>query len=244
MEHQTNSIKNYKKVNIVARKLIADPAVELQYIRMAKAGDVRARNVLLEAQLLSLYSLARKRNFVSYRGDATELVDAVAVRFDEIISKFDETRGVRFFTHMVLWARSEMGTELMADRYGVRVPANIFKSGEADRLASCVSGHAPIVDDESITIFDQVADPQVDVFEEAVALEHKRMVAHFLTMLSEEEKYVIKKIYFDEATLIDIAATTHREVSTIRSIRDRAIRKMSAAAKAELEDNCDVHAVI
>lgn len=234
MEIDQDLVNMYVRANVAARALVSDADAELEYVRRARGGDVEARNVLFCAQLMSLYGMARKRNFRSYRGDAVEMVDVVMLRFDEVLEKFDETRGVRLFTHLVNWARSYMVTELVADRAGVVVPANVFKEGRANEVAQCVSGLSPAgCDDDGLTIFDLVADGSVDIHGDAEVRDRRRRVARYMSGLDGEEKEVIRRVYLEEQSLGDTGRALGMSKDRVRAIRDRALLRMREMADAE-----------
>lgn len=199
MELATNVFKNEVRMAYErARRLISTPEIELAYVKLAKRGNVRARNVLLEKQLPALIELANGTGYAVYRGNAAELVAAVAAIMDRAIELFDVTRGIRFWTFLANHARNAMNKEKYEDSL-IHVPENLVKAGRRDEFAKIECGHAPIHDDSSITLLDTIKDDEDDttIFNNSVQGEYKDITDRLLTVLDSDEKYVVNKTFLE-----------------------------------------------
>lgn len=78
-------------------------ADEVAYFQRAKAGDEEARQVLVQANLRFVVSVAR--DYKDYGLSLIELVSEGNFGLLEAVKRFDETRGFKFITYAVWWIR-------------------------------------------------------------------------------------------------------------------------------------------
>ncbi len=76
---------------------------EVVYFQRAKAGDEDARQVLVQANLRFVVSVARE--YKDYGLSLIELISEGNVGLLEAVKRFDETRGFKFITYAVWWIR-------------------------------------------------------------------------------------------------------------------------------------------
>ncbi|MFT5090362.1 MAG: RNA polymerase primary sigma factor [Planctomycetota bacterium] len=76
---------------------------EVAYFKRAKAGDEEARQVLVQANLRFVVSVARE--YKDYGLSLIELVSEGNFGLLEAVKRFDETRGFKFITYAVWWIR-------------------------------------------------------------------------------------------------------------------------------------------
>jgi RNA polymerase primary sigma factor len=76
---------------------------EVEYFKRAKAGDEKARQALVLANLRFVVSVAR--DYKDYGLSLIELISEGNVGLMEAVKRFDETRGFKFITYAVWWIR-------------------------------------------------------------------------------------------------------------------------------------------
>lgn len=199
MELATDVFKNEVRVAYErAMRLIPNATVELAYIGLAKKGNIRARNVLLEKQLPALIDLANTLGYATYKGNAAELVASVAIFVDRAIELFEPSRGLRFWTFLANHARNAMNKERYEDNL-VHVPENLVKAGRRDEFAKIESGYAPIKDDSTTTRFDTLkdAEDETTIVETCAQGEYKDITSRLLSVLDQDEAYVVNKCFLE-----------------------------------------------
>ena len=76
---------------------------EVEFFQRAKAGDEKARQALVLANLRFVVSVARQ--YKDYGLSLIELISEGNVGLMEAVKRFDETRGFKFITYAVWWIR-------------------------------------------------------------------------------------------------------------------------------------------
>jgi RNA polymerase primary sigma factor len=96
-------------------------AEEGDLARRIRAGDGTARNILVEANLRFVVSVAKE-----YQGRGlplAELISAGNVGLITAAERFDETRGFKFISYAVWWVRQAI-LQTLSEQSTVRVPVN------------------------------------------------------------------------------------------------------------------------
>ena len=76
---------------------------EVEFFRRAKAGDEKARQALVLANLRFVVGVARE--YKDYGLSLIELISEGNIGLMEAVKRFDETRGFKFITYAVWWIR-------------------------------------------------------------------------------------------------------------------------------------------
>jgi len=102
--------------------LIKDPAEERALARRALAGDTRAAERLVTANLRFVISYVKK-----YQGHGLDLSELVAIGNEGLLKavrKFDPDQGVKFISYAVWWVRQAVLKALAEQTRSVRIPLN------------------------------------------------------------------------------------------------------------------------
>ena len=140
---------------------------EVRWITLAKKGDTKARNKLLESQLRQIVAIAR--SYANPMNSVTELVSDASIGFDHAIDKFDLNAGVRFVTYYRFWVRDFVNRSVH-ENHTIRPPMNIAKTNsktdaelkkmksnkrkQEDKVHIGFSINAPVSDDGKSTYED------------------------------------------------------------------------------------------
>ena len=116
---------------------------EIGLARAAKAGDRKAVNALVEANLRFVIQVARQ-----YQGMGLPLEDLIAfgnIGLFEAAERFNPDKGVKFITFAVWYIRAELQKALNDLSRVVRIPSH----KTATETQSIKSIHSPVGDDEN-----------------------------------------------------------------------------------------------
>lgn len=107
--NEYNPFDNYLKSLKNCKFLSAEEERDL--IKKAQAGDKKARDKVVEANLRFVVNRAKKMKEKGCRADIEELVAAGNVGLTIAVSKFDLKKGTRFITCAAFWIMAEMNAE-------------------------------------------------------------------------------------------------------------------------------------
>ena len=102
--------------------LIGDPEEERRLARRARAGDQKAAERLVTANLRFVISYVKK-----YQGHGLDLSELVAIGNEGLlkaVKKFDPDQGVKFISYAVWWVRQAVLKALAEQTRSVRIPLN------------------------------------------------------------------------------------------------------------------------
>jgi RNA polymerase primary sigma factor len=125
--------------------LITDAAEERRLARKAQAGDERAAERLVTANLRFVISYVKK-----YQGHGLELSELVAIGNEGLLKavrKFDPDQGVKFISYAVWWVRQAVLKALAEQTRSVRIPLNqnsqLIKMARAETILAQVLKRDP-----------------------------------------------------------------------------------------------------
>jgi len=119
----------------VKRLLTADE--EVQLARRIEAGDLRAKEQMIESNLRLVFAIAR-----SYRGRGVPFADLVqegTIGLVRAVERFDHRRGLKFSTYAVWWIRRSL-LDAVAGSPVIRIPAKANQQLSAVRRAEAELG--------------------------------------------------------------------------------------------------------
>src|SRR6476469_7702156 len=125
--------------------LITDAEEERRLARRAQAGDEKAAERLVTANLRFVISYVKK-----YQGHGLDLSELVAIGNEGLLKavrKFDPEQGVKFISYAVWWVRQAVLKALAEQTRSVRIPLNqhsaLIRMGPADTILSKVLQRDP-----------------------------------------------------------------------------------------------------
>ena len=239
MEKATEQFKDrVRKVYTRASKAAGSADAENAIIMKAKNGDIVARNLLFEKQLPALIEMANSNKYQHFKGNVEELISAAMLAIDRAIELFDPSRGLRFWTFLRNHVFSAMNKECYEDRL-IHLPENIVKANKCDKYVKLESGHAPVKDGGSLSLFDTIeGEAAEEVVNYSASREYKTITDNISCVLDSEEKDIVEKCYMnDEAdadgrmsghtwSFASIAGVTGNSKDYIRNKHKQAMQKL------------------
>ena len=195
-----------------------------------KAGDERALNKLIQANLRFVVTIAR-----SYQGKGLTMDDLVSegnIGLMKAARKYDSERGLRLVNYAVVFIRQQIEKALKQESAELRV------ENAKDGLSRSVD--APLGNRANMSLLSVLTDANspladVRVYDAAIA----DAVEYALRSLSEREHQVIAAYYGIEQehlTMAEIAEDMQLKRERVRQIRNRAVRRLRKAYKNRLSE--------
>ena len=193
-----------KYLDEIGREQLLTEEQEKALSARIKAGDQRALNKLVEANLRFVVAIARQ-----YQGKGLDMEDLVSegnIGLMKAAAKFDGERGLRFVNYAVVFVRQQIEKALKMESDEQRVES------KADGQTRSVD--APLSDER--------------VYNASV----EAAVERALRSLNERESRVVNA-YFglgqERLTMQEIADEMQLKRERVRQIRDRAVRRLKKA---------------
>jgi RNA polymerase primary sigma factor len=138
--------------------MITDQAEERRLARLALAGDERAAERLVTANLRFVISYVKR-----YQGHGLDLSELVAIGNEGLLKavrKFDPDHGVKFISYAVWWVRQAVLKALAEQTRSVRIPLNqnshLIKMSRCESYLSQELGREPTDREIAIALADTV----------------------------------------------------------------------------------------
>ena len=98
---------------------------EQVYARQAKAGDDKARQIMIERNLRLVVKMAKR--YLYHGVPFLDLVEEGNIGLIHALDRFDPERGFRFSTYATWWVRQAIERGVMNQSRTIRLPSNILK---------------------------------------------------------------------------------------------------------------------
>jgi len=98
---------------------------EISYGRLARAGDLEGRRMMIVSNLRLVVNFAKR--YVNRGLPLLDLIEEGNLGLMHAVEKFDPERGFRFSTYATWWIRQSIERAIMNQRHAVRLPVHINK---------------------------------------------------------------------------------------------------------------------
>ena len=112
-------------LNEIGHNALLSPAEELRYARLARQGDFRARQTMIEHNLRLVVNIAK--HYVNRGLALPDLIEEGNLGLIHALEKFDPERGFRFSTYATWWIRQNIERAIMNQSRTIRLPVHVIK---------------------------------------------------------------------------------------------------------------------
>lgn len=212
-----NDLKRYKPIS---------KEKERELIRLAKIGDLNAKNEIIESNLRFVFDFARR--YARKGVPISELISEGNMALFKAIEKFDNEKDVKFITYAVWWIRQAM-TEA--------VKRNMIKNDSEYESENKINIHtsSSMYDEEDDIVY-EVEDQSFMMEDSKLELERNQemVVSSLMNQLNDKERDIIESYYGingkKEETLLDIGKRYNLTCERVRQLKSSVIRKLKSEA--------------
>jgi len=112
-------------LNEIGQNPLLTPAEELRLARLAKQGDFRARQTMIERNLRLVVNIAK--HYINRGMALLDLIEEGNLGLMHALEKYDPERGFRFSTYATWWIRQNIERSIMNQSRTIRLPVHVIK---------------------------------------------------------------------------------------------------------------------
>lgn len=182
-EAVNNYYESLKKCKPVSRE------EERKLVKVAKQGDISAKNRILESNLRFVFNVAK--NYKGCGVSLNELISEGNMGLIKAIEKFDLTKEVKFISYAVWWIRQGIQAYIKTKGCGRSVSTVDEESIKAEVTTNDIIDE----EDEIINKNETVLSNEEDEFNKEIKFNQDIVVSKLLSKLEPREKYIIEQYY-------------------------------------------------
>jgi len=227
-----------KYLDEIGRESLLSAEEERELARKTKAGDSRALNKLVEANLRFVVTIATQ-----YKGKGLPMEDLVSegnMGLMKAASRFDPDKGTRFVNYAVVYIRQQIEKAIAQQAGLYQVPKDVKDEVAARMQSQPLSVDAPLGHRTNMSLLSVLVNQDAPLADERVHSEAIEDAVEFaLGSLDARESRVINAFYGidqEHETMAEIAEDMELKRERVRQIRDKAVRKLRKAYKSRLRD--------
>lgn len=182
-EAVNNYYESLKKCKPVSRE------EERKLVKLAKQGDISAKNRILESNLRFVFNVAK--NYKGCGVSLNELISEGNMGLIKAIEKFDLTKEVKFISYAVWWIRQGIQAYIKTKGCGRSVSTVDEESIKAEVTTNDIIDE----EDEIINKNETILSNEEDEFNKEIKFNQDIVVSKLLSKLEPREKYIIEQYY-------------------------------------------------
>lgn len=198
-------------------------ASEKRFLRLAKKGNLKAKNKILESNLKFVFDIAKR--YTGRGVPISELISEGNMGLLRAIDKFDDEKDVKFISYAIWWIRQYM-LEIIKKKKII----NIVEVENTETKNSVLETTMLDEEDDVINSNEKDFSNENEELKKEVIKTQKDIIASLLKELDEREKEIIENYYGindkKELTLAEIGEKFSLSSERVRQINKNSIKKM------------------
>ena len=227
-----------KYLDEIGRESLLSADEERSLALKAKAGDRRAQNRLVEANLRFVVSIANQ-----YKGKGLQMDDLVSegnIGLLKAASRFDPDRGARFVSYAVGHVRQQIEKAIEQQAGLYQIPKDVKNEMAAREQSRPMSVDAPLGHRTNMSLLSVLVNQDAPFADERVHSEAIEQAIEFaLASLDSRESRIVNAFFGinqEHETMAEIAEDMDLKRERVRQIRDKAVRKLRKVYKSRLRE--------
>lgn len=226
-----------KYLDEIGREELLSAEEERQLAEQARAGNARALNRLVEANLRFVVKIAAQ-----YKGKGLPMDDLVSegnIGLMKAASRFDPSKGTRLVNFAVVHIRQQIEKTISQQAGLYQLPRDA-KDEVASQQSRALSVDAPLGHRTNMSLLSVLINSDAPLADERVHSEAIEDAVEFaLGSLDKRESQVVNALFGinqEPETMAEVAEDMDLKRERVRQIRDKAVRKLRKAYKTHLQE--------
>jgi len=227
-----------KYLDEIGRESLLSEEEETRLSEQIKAGNQRALNKLVEANLRFVVTIASQ-----YKGQGLGLDDLISegnIGLMKAAARFDGSKGTRFVHYAVVHVRQQIEKAISQQTGLYQVPKDVKDEMAARFQSQPLSVDAPLGHRTNMSLLSVLVNQDAPLADERVHSEAVEDAVEFaLGLLDKRESRVVNAFFGidqEHETMAEIAEDMGLKRERVRQIRDKAVRKLRKAYVVRLRE--------
>lgn len=227
-----------KYLDEIGRESLLSEEEETRLSEQIKAGNQRALNKLVEANLRFVVTIASQ-----YKGQGLGLDDLISegnIGLMKAAARFDGSKGTRFVHYAVVHVRQQIEKAISQQTGLYQVPKDVKDEMAARLQSQPLSVDAPLGHRTNMSLLSVLVNQNAPLADERVHSEAVEDAVEFaLGLLDKRESRVVNAFFGidqEHETMAEIAEDMGLKRERVRQIRDKAVRKLRKAYVVRLRE--------
>lgn len=227
-----------KYLDEIGRESLLSEEEETRLSEQIKAGNQRALNKLVEANLRFVVTIASQ-----YKGQGLGLDDLISegnIGLMKAAARFDGSKGTRFVHYAVVHVRQQIEKAISQQTGLYQVPKDVKDEMAARLQSQPLSVDAPLGHRTNMSLLSVLVNQDAPLADERVHSEAVEDAVEFaLGLLDKRESRVVNAFFGidqEHETMAEIAEDMGLKRERVRQIRDKAVRKLRKAYVIRLRE--------